>query len=182
MSVAVIIAVLGGLAACGGDGEDSGIEPLEPTSSASSETSAPADSVPERPDDERSDAGAIAFSEFVVRYVIAATGGASLDDFLGLATDSCDGCIQLARDIGERPDTRQRFDEPPVIEDASVVKTDGDRFVVDQTVSVSAGERFDTGDDSVVEELDASTFRFTVAVTWFEDQWFLSDYAAEKTS
>ena len=177
-----MVAALGGLAACGGDGEESGIEPLEPTSSASSETSAPADSVPERPEDQRSDAGAIAFSEFVVRYVIAATGGADLDDFLGLATDSCDGCIQLAKDIGETPDTRQRFDEPPIIDDASVVKTDGDRFVVDQTVALSAGETFDTGDDSVVDDFEAGTYRFTVAMTWSDGQWFLSDYAAEETS
>jgi hypothetical protein len=177
------VAALVLVAACGGGSDSDG--PAVAETSAPATTSAPTADAPqevERPEDERTDAGAIAFSAYAVQTIVATSGGASLDDFLQLATDSCDGCIRLAQQVGPDPTEVQRFDGPPTVTDATVAKKDGADYVVDQTVSVPAGQKVKTADSSVVSEIEAATYRFVVRASWKDDRWLLANYSVEKTS
>ncbi len=180
-SVAVAALVL--VAACGGGSDSDG--PAVKETTAAPTTAAPAETTAapqERPTDERSDAGAIAFSAFAVQSIVAATGGGSLDDFLQMTTASCDGCIQLAKDIGQDPAEVQRFEGAPDVSGAKIVKKDGDDVVVDQSVSVPAGQKIRTADSSVVSEIAPASYRFVVRVTWKDGRWYVADYSVETTT
>ncbi len=85
-----------------------------------------------------------------MQSIVAATGGGSLDDFLQTTTASCDGCIELAKDIGQNPTEVQRFEGAPEISGAEIATKDGDDLVVDQSVSVPAGKKVRTAASSVV--------------------------------
>lgn len=176
------VAALVVVAACGGGSDSDGPTIQETTASATPTPTATTPTVAERPTDERSDAGAIAFSAYAVQSIVATTGGASLDDFLKIAIDSCKGCITLAKDIGENPTEVQRFDGPAAIDGASIVKKDGADYVVEQTVSVPAGQKVKTADSSVVSEIAPAAYRWVLRATWKDDRWYVADYAVEKSS
>lgn len=179
-STAVVALVL--VAACGGGSDSDGPTIQETTASATPTASPTAPTAVERPTDERSDAGAIAFSAYAVQTIVATSGGASLDDFLKITIDSCNGCIALAKQIGENPTELQRFDGAPAIDGASIVKKDGADYVVEQTVSVPAGQKVKTSDSSVVSEIAPATYRWVLRATWKDDRWYVADYSVEKSS
>ena len=176
------VAALVVVSACGGGSGPDGPAVEETTASTTPTPTATTPTVPDRPKDDRSDAGAIDFSAYVVQTIVATTGGASLDDFLKIAVDSCKGCITLAKEIGESPTEVQRFDEPPVIDGARIVKKDGADYVVEQTVSVPAGQKVKTADSSVVSEIAPASYRWVLRATWKDDRWYVADYAVEKSS
>lgn len=175
--VATALAVV--LAGCGGSGDTSDVKPLDAATSSATPTPQ-ADGT--RPKDVKSEKGAIAFSDFVVRSIVDTTGGGDIEDFLALATPTCTGCVTLAKQRGEDPEEIQKMDSPPTITDASLVKRDGDDFVVQQTVAMSAGQIIDTSDDSVTSTFDPMTYRFVIRSTWKTDRWVISDYSVEKIS
>ncbi len=181
---AVVMAVLAAviLAGCGGSDDSSGVQPLDQASSSATPSSGAAQNVT-RPKDERSEAGAIAFSEFAVRTIVATTGGADVEKFLALSTDSCAGCIVLVKQFGQGSEEIQKLDSPPKITDARVVKREGKDHVVQQTVAMSAGQRIKTSDKSVESEFGPMTYQFVLRLTWGDDdRWVVSDYAVEKES
>lgn len=178
-SVIVVAVMAGVLAGCGGSDGSPDVAPLQTTTTSA--TPAPqADG--SRPKDVRSEAGAIDFSQFAVRTIVATTGGADVEDFLALATPSCTGCVTLAQQLGKNPDEIQKLDSPPTISDASVVKRDGADYVVEQTVAMSAGKKIDTADNSVTSTFGPITYRFVVRSTWKDDRWIISDYSVKQTS
>lgn len=181
---AAATAVLVVVAGCGGGSDDPAVRTTTPSASPSASATTPTGgtSSGSRPKDERTDAGAIAFSAFVTQTVVATTGGAPLDDLLKTATDSCDGCIELAKDIGQDPTEVQRFDQAPAVSGAKVIKKDGSDYVVEQSVAVPAGQRVRTADSSVVSEIAPATYRWVIRSTWKDDRWLVADYSVEKTS
>lgn len=170
------------LAGCGGSNSSDGSADVQPLTTATTPATPTPSADGARPQDVRSDAGAIGFSEFAIRSIVATTGGADVEDFLAMSTQSCTGCITLAQQVGENPDVIQELDSPPTVSNAAVIKRDGDDYVVEQTVAMSAGRKVDTSDDSVTSTFDPITYTFVVRSTWNEDRWFISDYSVEKTS
>jgi hypothetical protein len=170
------------VAGCGGGGESD--SPAVPETSLTAPT-VPATTVPtasERPADDKSDAGAIGFSEFVVNRVISVTSGANVDDLLSLASDDCRGCINLAQKLHKDGTVRQQFDGPPQVSDAKVIDTsdDGSQYLVEQLVVIPAGRKVDTATGQVSETLGESQFTFRVLMTWKNDAWVLTNYSAKK--
>lgn len=179
--VATLVTVLASVSACGGGGDDSGIEPLEPEPTASVIAGTSATDPGERPDDERSEAGAIAFSEFAVKSIIAAGVTGDADVVLTLANPQCEVCITYARSITEDPDSAFRYDGEVAVRDAEIVEQADDQFVVNQLVEVPAGQEVDTadGEDTVSSTFDESTQEFRLLLRWSGSRWLIENYASE---
>ncbi len=177
--VTVLLLVLG---ACGGSEGDSGIEPIEsePTTSVITDTAAA--NPGERPDDTLSEAGAIAFSEFAVRSIIAARAMGDPEDFLAISSGDCQTCAEYGRQILDSEDTEYRYDGPIEIEAGKVVDNDEDEYVVEQNVSVPERQEVDPADESVVSDADASDLNFRVRLVWSNDTWVLGGYETEEIS
>ncbi len=176
--VALVAAVV--LAGCGGSDESSDVKPLDTASPSDSLSSGDAKNVT-RPKDVKSEAGAIAFSEFAVRTIFATTGGADIENFLTITSPSCEGCLRLAKQVGEAPDSVQRFDGPIKISNPSIAERNGDEIVVEQAVDLPKGQKIDTSDKSALDTFDPITYTFRMLLTWSSDTWILSNYAADKS-
>jgi hypothetical protein len=184
---AVVALVL--VAGCGGgSGSDEPAAPAKASASASATPTTPAPTTPtagERPADDRSDAGAIEFAEFVVRRIVGVTSGADVDDVLTLASPDCKGCISLAKRVEKEGTVRQEFDAAPVVTDAKVIDTsdDGTQYLVEQTVELSTGRRVDTATGETVETFEEPTrLSMRVLMTWTDDRWILSNYSSDSAS
>ncbi|MET0469178.1 MAG: hypothetical protein ABWZ87_10585 [Aeromicrobium sp.] len=182
---AVIALVL--VAGCGG-GSDSDEPAATKAPSSAAPTAAPTTAAPDpgpRPQDDRSDAGAIEFSEFVVNRIVGVTTGADIDDVLTLATADCKGCLNLAQQTQKDGTVKQEFESAPVITDAKVTDTsdDGSQYLVEQVLELSPGRKVDTATGTTVETFDESTrLAMKVILTWADDKWVLYNYSSEKVS
>jgi len=174
------------LAGCGGGSDSDGPEATKPPTSAAPTTAAPTTpAAGERPADDKSDAGAIDFSEFVVNRIVGVTSGANVDDVLTLASADCSGCIKLAQDRQKAGTVKQEFDEPAVISDAKVADTsdDGTQYLVEQVLELSTGRKIDTATGQTTETFDEPTrLAVTVLMTWKNDKWQLTNYSSKKAS
>ena len=169
------------LAGCGGGGGSEGQATAKPPSSTTP-TPAAVTSGP-RPDDVRSDAGAIAFSKFAVERIVGVTSGAKVDDVLGLASADCKGCIKLAKDMKKAGTVKQQFAAAPVISDAKVIDTSGDQYLVEQVLELAPGRKVDTATGKTVETFkDKTRLDVRILMTWTDDRWILSNYSSEQAS
>lgn len=171
------------VAGCGGGGSDSDGPATTATPSTAAPTT-PATAAPDagtRPPDDQSDAGAIAFSEYVVNRIVGVTTGDDVDELLSLASADCKGCINLAQDIKKNGTVKQEFEAAPVISDAKVIDSGGDQYLVEQTLELSPGRKVDTATGTTVETFAEPT-RSTVRVlmTWTDGKWVLSNYSSKK--
>lgn len=171
----VLLLVLSG---CGGSEGDPSIEPLEPEPTSTVITDTAAADPGERPDDEKTEAGAIAFSEFAVRSIIASKAGADPDDFLGLAVSSCEPCIRIAQSTAKST-TVERYEGPVGVRDAEVLDEAGNEFVVNQIVEVPVAQEVDPSNESVVEDIAAEDLEFRLLLEWNDGQWYLVNYSSE---
>lgn len=171
------------LSACGGTGDKkSDIEPLEPEPTSTVITDTAAANPGERPDDEKTEAGAIAFSEFAVRSIFAARATADAEDFLALSSSSCQDCAEYGREIAETPNSTYRYDGPIEISEAEVSDSSEEQFVIDQVVDVPVGQEIDATDGSVVSEIDARSLPFRVLLVWTGEQWSIGGYTTSGDS
>lgn len=176
---AAVVLVLG---ACSSSDSGSGIEPLEPEPTSAVITDTSAADPGERPDDEKTEAGAIAFSEFAVRSIFAARATADGEDFLALSSSSCQDCAEYGREIAETPSSTYRYDGPIEISEAEVSDSSDEQFVIDQVVDVPVGQEIDATDDSVVSEIDARSLPFRVLLVWTGEQWSIGGYTTSGDS
>ncbi|MCD9199249.1 hypothetical protein [Aeromicrobium wangtongii] len=171
------------VAGCGGSDDAEPKATKAPSTTAAPTTAAPAPA--ERPKDDKSDASALAFAEFVGQRVIAVTTGADLDEFLAMATPDCKGCINLAKQVQKDGTVKQEFDSAPVISDAKIIDQDEatGQILVEQVVGLSTGRKVDTATDKTIETFDEPTrLTMRVLMTWKEDRWRLTNYSAKDES
>lgn len=178
--IALSAVMLVALAACGGSDDDSSIEPLEPEPTSSVITDTTAADPGERPEDEQTEDGAIAFSEFAVRSIVATGAGADPDDFLAMSVAGCEGCVNLAKEVAQTPDQVQRYQGPLTFSGAEVVDGNETQSVVVQTVDFPAGQEVNVKDDSVVEEIEPGQFELRLLLQWTDDQWFVGEYSVKE--
>jgi hypothetical protein len=180
------IAALVVVAGCGGGSDSDGPAIKETTAAATTPAPTATTSDPQaRPKDERSDAGAIAFSAFVVNRIVAVTTGSNIDDVLTLATDDCAGCIALAKDTRKAGTVKQEFESAPTISDAKVIDTNDDKtqYLVEQTLQLSPGRKVDTATGKTVETFDdPTTLSVRVLCEWAGDRWVIANYSSKKAS
>ncbi|MCL3820183.1 hypothetical protein [Aeromicrobium wangtongii] len=173
------------VAGCGGSDD---AEPKTTKAPSSTASATPTESVPTagtRPKDDKSDASALAFAEFVGQRVIAVTTGADLDEFLAMATPDCKGCINLAKQVQKDGTVKQEFDSAAVISDAKIIDQDEatGQILVEQVVGLSTGRKVDTATDKTIETFDEPTrLTMRVLMTWKEDRWRLTNYSAKGAS
>lgn len=169
-------------AACGGD-EDSDLPRVGSTPSASPTPSATpswsATAQPERPQDEQSEEGARAFTEFVadtVLYVMATGDAPALSSIANLS--SCEQCRVwddnftsgkiVERTIGTGPATYALADSPTVTEDVFYKVPLTMDIPPGRTVNKNSGDRKKIG--------AAKDLPFTADIKWEDDQWLLMRY------
>lgn len=176
--VAVAMAVV--LAGCGGSGESGGADPLPAPSPSASDAPSEEATASARPDDVKSDEGAMAFSKFVVNQIVEVSAGQNVDDLLGLSRGAtCQGCINLAKDLKEAGSVRQEFDAVPEVSEVRVTDKQGDTYLVEQSVVLAPGRKVDTATGKVTETFDKTPLTFTISMTWSEGQWVLVNYSAK---
>lgn len=176
------------VAGCGGGGSDSDGPATTTTAPSSAAPTTPATVAPDagtRPKDDRSDAGAIAFSKFAIDRIVSVTTGADVDEVLSIASADCKGCINLAQEMKKNGTVTQEFDAEHQIEDAKVIDTsdDGNQYLVEQILVSSPGRKVDTATGETVETFDTATrLSVRVLMTWTDDKWILSNYSSQKAS
>ena len=151
------IAALVVLTACGSSGGSDEPTSRRTAAAATPTVTATTPIVAERPKDDRSDAGAIDFSAFVVNRIVGVLGGADVDDVLTLATPDCSGCVQLAQNMKKDAGVVQRLEGPLTISGAEVIDT---------------GQKVDT--------LTKTRLTFRVLAVWKDDRWLIGDYSTKK--
>ncbi|MCD9154984.1 DUF6318 family protein [Aeromicrobium duanguangcaii] len=185
---AAAVVVLGlGTAACGG-GED---DPAPPRASASASASATAttepswapDAKPQRPADEKTDAGAQAFAEFAadtVFYMMATSDVPAMASIADLNT--CDTCRSWDQNYTDGKINKQSILSGPVTYRPAGKPTVNDDvyYQVKLSMDVPKGK-------SVVEEPDGSkkaetikaakNLPFVADLRWKDDQWQLMRYS-----
>jgi hypothetical protein len=179
-AVAALIVVAG----CGGGSDSDGPAAEKTTASATPTPAATTPPAEQRPEDDRSDAGAIAFSAFMINRITGVLGGGNIDDVLTLATADCEGCVSLAQGVKKNGTVVQKFDGSLRISDAKVIDTSDDKtqYLVEQKVALPAGKKIDTATGKTVEKLDETQFTFRVLAVWKGDKWFIGNYSAKKAS
>lgn len=171
------------VAGCGGSDDAEPKAAKAPSTTAAPTTAAPTPA--ERPKDDKSDGSAIAFSEFVVKRIVAVTSGSDVDEVLSLASADCKGCINLAKRVQKEGTVRQEFESEPVVRDAEVVDTSDDdsQYLVEQVLELSPGRKVDTATGKTVETFDTATrISMRVLMTWTDDRWVLSNYSSKSLS
>lgn len=181
---AALVLTLGLTAACGSDDSD----PADPKPSASATTSAPtteaawsADVKPQRPADEKSEAGAQAFAEFAadtVFYMMATSDVPALTEIAELG--ACETCREWADNHDNGKINKQSILSGPVTYELAEkpVINDDVFYQVKLAMDVPAGKSLVTTDgEKKTTRIDAAkALPFTADLQWKDDQWVLLRY------
>lgn len=180
----VVIATLLALAACGSDDSTSAKPDAKPPASPSAQAgqvTAKSLVKPERPEDEKNEDGAKAFSGFVAQSIVYAISTNDADAVLMLADGaSCVGCNNFAKSTKDRGDVVQIISGTVTIREFEAEKVSDSEYIVRQVIDNPPGQDIDPKTDEVSDRYGPTVFDLDTRVVWKDGRWKLSNYASEK--
>jgi hypothetical protein len=179
----VVSVLLLTLAGCGGS-EDSGLPERTASateSAANGDLSIEPGVKPERPEDVRSEDGAVAFSGYAMQMVVYGLSTNDVDPFLALAAGpECKGCVNFAQATADRGDVVQTPSGPTTIGGFETQKGSDTEYLVTQVMSIPKGKDVNEKTDEVTDTYGPTEFEIRAKVVWEDQKWKLSNYSSEK--
>ena len=189
--VAVALTATFVLTACGGGDDGDTLDDLRASQTPAAEETAEddpdswldraPDAPPEAPAADESDAGAIAFTEYVFQLILYTRATNDSTAFEEIAAPGCELCANLVDSVRQSDEVQISSDEP-VAGEAEVTSSEDGFVTVRRTFTIADGAQVDAESGEVVAELPSRDFTLTLNVQWTGGSWTLLRYQIQEDS